>query len=311
VIQTKDPAAPGTADDVGTDAILDEWERLQSGTDPTTGRVHTWTERVLLVRSAPYQAGLVRRREEALERLTDALLWLQQPPKRGRKRYRSQAELEAVVAELITGAGFSGVVHAPVTQQTLADGTSRWSVERVFVERLAWQRMAERLGWQVYLSNTTRTQYSAGTLVQAYRGQAIQERGFSRLKSRNLQIRPLYLRQEQRIGGLLWLLCLGLRVLTLTEYRLRCALSQRKEERVGLNPASRRQATVCPTTERVVAAFGNLTLTIIVCEGVEHRHVWPLNATQQHILALLKLPSDLYEQLATTTTLNSLPHLRE
>ena len=76
------------------------------------------------------------------------------------------------------------------------------------------------------------------------------------------------------------------------------------------------QATVRPTTERVIAAFGNLTLTILVsdasdgAEGVEQRHVSPLNATQQHILVLLNLPADLYDRLATTP-LNSLQHLRE
>ena len=311
VIQEKDSATG----QVVTEAVIDERERFQSGTDPATGREHTWSERVLLVRSTAYQAGQVRQREKALERLTDALLLLQAPPKRGRKRYRSQAELAAVVSDLIARAGFSGLVQAPVFEQVLTNGTTYWCVQSIFVDRVAWQRMAQRLGWQVYLSNTTKAQYAAAALVEAYRGQAIQERGFSRLKSRNLQIRPVFVREEQRISGLLWLLCLALRVLTLTEYRLRRALSERQEELIGLNPASRTQATGLPTTERVIAAFGNLTLTIIFAEGVEHRHVSPLNVTQQHVLALLNLPANLYERLATTTTattpLNSLQHLRE
>ena len=47
------------------------------------------------------------------------------------------------------------------------------------------------------------------------------ERTFSRLKTRNLHLRPVFLRDETRIAGLVWLLCLALRVLTLTEQRLR------------------------------------------------------------------------------------------
>jgi transposase len=307
--QTVQSVEPTTGQ-VTQEAVIDEWERPQRWSDPVSGREHTWTERVLLVRSCAYQQGLLRRREQALERVTDALLALQKPPGRGRKSYRSQEELEAVVSGLIARAGLGGVLHAPVIEQVRANGTGYFVVERVFVERVAWQRMAARLGWQVYLSNTTKEQYAAVALVESYRGQAIQERGFSRLKSRNLQIRPVFVREEQRICGLVWLLCLALRVLTLTEYRLRCALSERKEELVGLNPASRAQASARPTTERVIAAFGNLTLTILEAEGVEHRHVTALNATQQHILALLNLPADLYARLATTP-LNSLQHLRE
>ncbi len=112
------------------------------------------------------------------------------------------------------------------------------------------------------------------------------------------------------MAGLLWLLCLALRVLTLTEYRLRTALAEHGEELAGLNPASRTQSTARPTTERVLDAFTHITLTTIeAAEGFSH-HVTPLNATQRHILALLKLPDDLYERLASPST-NFVLHLRE
>jgi transposase len=128
--------------------------------------------------------------------------------------------------------------------------------------------------------------------------QPLLERGFARLKTRNLQIRPLYLRDAQRMAGLVWWLCLALRVLTLTDHRLRTALHDRQETIVGLNPASRSQATTRPTTERVIAAFEHITLTTVLLAAEDHRHVTPLNATQRHILVLLKLPADLYERLA-------------
>jgi transposase len=146
--------------------------------------------------------------------------------------------------------------------------------------------------------------------VAAYHQQVLHERGFSRLKTRNLQIRPVYLREERRIAGLLWLLCLALRVLTLTEHRLRTALAQGNEDLVGLNPASRTQTTARPTTERVIAAFANITLTTIHTAGACHHHVTPLNPTQRQILVLLQLPADLYERLAQPS-LNLVLHLRE
>ena len=68
-------------------------------------------------------------------------------------------------------------------------------------------------------------------------------------------------------------------------------------ELVGLTPASRTQASTQPTTERVIRAFRNLTVTVVTGEGWEQRHVSSLNQTQQQILALLGLPSDLYARL--------------
>jgi hypothetical protein len=265
---------------------------------------------VLVVRSQQQQDGMRRRREQALERVTMRLEALRQPPKQGRKRYTAAAELTDVMADLIAAAGLTGVVHADVVETLLPTGSTYWTVGCIWVDLAAWQALIARLGWQVYVTNTTAAQYTAPTLVGTYRQQPVQERGFARLKTRNLQIRPVYLRDEQRIAGLLWLLCLALRVLVLTEQRLRTTLSERQEAITGLNPASRTQATQWPTTERVMAAFGNITLTTLEGPGITHRHVSPLNSTQQHILDLLNLPPDLYARLAESIP-NSVFHLRE
>jgi transposase len=279
-----------------SEVMIDAWAREQRWSHPVTQRTYTWTERVLVVRSSAYHAGLRRRRERALTRLTDDMVKLWQAPGRGRKRSRSRQELERTVAERIAQAGLTGVVQTAVAEETLPDGTSRWIVSAVWVHLAAWQDLVDRLGWQVDVTNTTKGHYSAPALVASYPQQALEERGFSRLKTRNLHIRPVSLRDETRIAGLLWLLCLALRVLTLTEHRLRTALAERAEELTGLNPASHTQSTSRPTTERVLAAFASITLTTIGTEGGDYDHVTPLNATQRHILALLELSDNLYER---------------
>lgn len=179
-----------------------------------------------------------------------------------------------------------------------------------YLDRAAWQDLVDRLGWQVYVTNTTVDAYDVATLVAVYHGQAVHERGFSRLKTRNLQIQPVYLRDERRIAGLAWLLTLALRVLTLVEYQARTALEAQQVEVAGLNPASRTQTTQRPTIERMIAAFENLTLTTVMHGGETQCHVTPLNETQRHVLRILELPSDLYDRLASPRP-NSLLHLRE
>jgi hypothetical protein len=305
-IETVDPET-GAATLV---AVIDAWTRNQCWTDPATTTAQWWTERVLVVRSRAYQAGQRTLWERALVRLTAQLMALWQPPARGRKRYGSRYELEQTVAAWIERAGLTGIVQAPVVDEHRADGTTRWTVGPIAVDVAAWEELVARLGWQVYVSNTTPEQYDDAALVATYHQQPLLERGISRLKTRNLQIRPIYLRDEQRMAGLLWLLTVALRVLTLSEYRLRTALAERDEGVTGLNPASRSQPTRRPTTERVLAAFANLTVTTVVRDGNCERYLTPLNATQRHLLILLKLPADLYDRLAVSLP-NLVHHLRE
>jgi len=81
VLETIDP----TTGEIMRQAEIDVWERRQTASDPALPQALEWTERVLLVRSAAYQAGLRRRREAALARLSDDLTTLWLPPTRGRK----------------------------------------------------------------------------------------------------------------------------------------------------------------------------------------------------------------------------------
>jgi transposase len=290
--------------EITTLAVVAEWERDQGATQTT------WRERVLVTLSAQLQAGHRRKRERALAKVGEQLAALSRPPGHGRRVYRTQAELETAVADLLRTAHLEGVVWVAPQEQMRRDGTPCWTIVAFGVDLAAWRAMVDRLGWQVYLTSTTPEQYTAPVLVDAYRQQVIQERGFARLKTRNLHIRPLYLSDERRIAGLTWLLCLALRVLTLTEYRLRTALQQRGETLAGLNPAARNQTTQCPTTERVIALFQHLTRTVVALPAGVHHHVTPLTALQEQVLALLHLPADLYARLASPTP-QPLTHLRE
>jgi transposase len=286
------------------------WVREQSYFFAASKRDYDWNERVLLVRSRGLQASQRQRLENNLERLCQTLEMLNAPPSRGRKRYTSEAELALAVAQKIAQADLTDLVECSLSEQVLPDGSRRFIIERLWVNLATWQARVARLGWLVYLSNTTQEQFTEAQLVEHYRHQPIQEAGFARLKTRNLHIRPVYLRDEQRLSGLLWLLCLALRVLTLVEYRVRTQLSAQQEVLVGLNPGSPNQATSRPTTERLIEAFDNITLTCLTSGEVSFRHVGSLSPLQQQILGLLRLPPDLYAQLGSGIA-NCPFHLRE
>ena len=280
-------------------ALIYNGQRTQTWLDPDTELLQEWQERVLVVRSESMREKLLQHSRERLSRFQQALAILRRPIARGRRRYRTQAELQEVVQALFTKYHLAGLGTVPLLEEILPNGTSRWVVGEFSLDEQAWAIFQRQMGWQLYLTNATPAQYDNSALLWTYRHQVFHERTFSRLKTRQLNIRPLFLRSEQRIVGLTWLLTLALRLLTLTEFRLRTALQQQHEGLVGLNPAVPSQPVSRPTTERVLHAFKNLTFTALDFGNSIQHFISELSPTQCQILVLLALPSDLYSRLAS------------
>jgi transposase len=286
--------------EIQTVAQVYAWSRpqqWQAEGDPT---VTTWTERILLVRSEALRQGLLQKADQRLARLRQALELLRRPPAKGRRRYRTAVQLQEKVDQLMKHYHLPGVLHIPLVEQQTTPGNPRWLVGDVQLDQAAWDAYQARLGWHIYLTNTTQQHYDLPALLWTYRHQVFIERGFARLKTRRLHIRPVYLRDEQRITALTWLLLMALRVLTLTEFRLRTQLQHRQQTLVGLNLAVPSQPTSRPTTERVLFFFRHLTLTLLQRGEVTQTFVSSLSDTHLQILSLLNLPLDLYARLATS-----------
>src|SRR5690606_27867684 len=84
-------------------------------------------------------------------------------------------------------------------------------------------------GWRLYVTNAPVARLDLQGALTCYREEWQPERGFHRLKGAALAIRPLLLRSDQRIAGLLRILVIALRVLTLLEFVARRQLSHQAE----------------------------------------------------------------------------------
>ena len=288
-------------------AVIYNGQRSQTWLDPHSQLSHDWSERVLVVRSESMREKLLQHSRERLSQFEQALAALRRPIGRGRRRYHTQAELKPVVQALFAKYHLTGLGTVPFLEESLSNGGSRWIVGQFTLDAARWAIYQRQLGWQLYLTNATPAQYDNPALLWTYRHQIFHERTFSRLKTRQLNIRPLFLRRHQRIVGLTWLLCLALRLLTLTEFRIRTALQQQHEAIIGLNPAVPSQAVTRPTTERVLHAFKNITITTIDFGNSIQRFTAELSPTQCQILRLLALPSDLYSRLASLAPASLIP----
>ena len=150
----------------------------------------------------------------------------------------------------------------------------------------------------MYGTNQPVEQLSLEQAVLAYREEYLVERGFGRLKGKPLSVTPMYLQNDQRATGLIRLLTIGLRVLTLLEFDVRRRLAEQAEELAGLYAGNPKRTTALPTAESLLDAFQEINLNVATIGQEVQRYMTPLSDLQQKILALLDFPVNIYTGLA-------------
>ena len=156
----------------------------------------------------------------------------------------------------------------------------------------------QRFGWKAFVTNATPQQLSLQEAVLCYRNEYRVERIFNRLKSR-VHIAPLFVKRNDQIEGLTYLLTLGVRVLTVMEFVLRRSLQTDQTKLPGLHPERKTKMTDQPTAERILKAFADISLTIIKTAAGEDilSRLTSLSRLQEDILQTLGLGATLYAQL--------------
>jgi len=128
------------------------------------------------------------------------------------------------------------------------------------------------------------------------------ERSFGRLKGRPLSLTPMYMQRDDHATGLIRLLSIALRVLTLLEFVGRRQLATEGAKLAGLYAGNPKRETDRPTAERLLEVFQGITLTIIKGPQQTDRHVTALSPLQQRILEVWGFSSALYTRLCTISS---------
>ena len=275
-----------------------------------------WTERVLVVHSEAHAETLHRQLDERLKAAQTALFDLTPARGRGKRQFTDQTELIAAASAILKRHHVNGLLDFTFEQQieisSHAVGRGRGAANRPqqVVERVRFQmttvtpnepaltKHRQALGWRPFVTTAPLDYLSFVDAVLLYRQEFSIERGFSRLKGAPLSIAPVFVKRDDQILGLTRLLSLALRLLTLIEFVVRRALHDSQQQLLGLHLENPRKATATPTTERLLRAFDNITLTIIHLPDRLMAHLPPLTPLQTGILALLGLSPDVYLSLA-------------
>jgi transposase len=150
------------------------------------------------------------------------------------------------------------------------------------------------MGWQVYATNAVALALAA---VWAYRGRYRIEDAWSRSKGRSLGPTPSYSRDEGRIQGLVDLLSLALRVLSLVEWEARERLRKGKAKLRGTYDGQPGRQTARPSAELLLRAMRGISVSVVEVNGQFHVLLSPLTPVQRRLLELWDLPPDLYDRV--------------
>ena len=276
---------------------------------PLTATVDTqevrWTERRWLVRSRAYaqaqEAALERRLAKAEAALRDL------PTRKQGKKQLFHAELVRAAEAIVARDGVEGLlrytVQARMTTRPVRayrDRPARQETEVYFVidvcrDEARIEEKEREMGWQVYGTNAVAL--ALPPVVWAYRGQYRIEDDWSRLKGRSLGLTPVYLQDEERIQGLVSLLSLALRVLTLVEWVARERLRQEGAKVQGIDAGQPGRQTGRPSAELLLGVLKTISISVVEVNGRIQALLSPLTEVQQRLLELWDLPPDLYDAI--------------
>jgi transposase len=290
--QPDELVAEGFALDVELTATVDEKETR-------------WTERRWLVRSHAYaqaqQTALERRLANAAKALRELVV-----RKQGKKQL-FHAELMQAAQAIVAREGVAGLMSYSArammtTRQVRAyrDRPARQESE-VFFEievrrnETVIEEKKREMGWQVYAVNALTL--TLPQVVWAYRGQYRIEDDWSRLKGQPLGLTPMYLQDEQRMQGLVYLLSLALRILTLLEWVVRERLRQEGTRLQGIYAGQPGRKTARPSAELLLGAMKTISVSVVEVNGQVHALLSPLTEVQKRLLDLWDMPPDLYDKL--------------
>ena len=109
----------------------------------------------------------------------------------------------------------------------------------------------------------------------------------------------MYLQKDEHATGLIRLLTIGLRVLTLLEFVVRLRLEEEGADIAGLYAGNPSRKTSRPTTEALLGTFKYIDLICIKeADGISY-HLTSLTPLQKNILDLLGFSSTIYSQLVS------------
>jgi transposase len=255
------------------EVIAEGYEYAVAMSQQVGEHVQTWTERRLVVRSVRQAHAAEAALRARVAKAIAQIVALNQRG-RGKKRFETVAALRQAVVAIVQDYKVENLLWFRLTQhitprpvrayrgQPARVDHDRHATVEVCVDEAALEAAVRRLGWRVYGTNQPVESLSLEQAVLAYRNEYQVERSLGRLKGRPLSLTPMYVQRDDHATGLIRLLSIALRVLTLLEFVGRRQLAAEGTKLAGLYAGNPQRETDRPTAERLLEAFQDITPTV-------------------------------------------------
>jgi len=294
-----------------------EFESIAEGfelTETNTGKIDeetiSWLERRLIIRSIKHaeaeEKALYKRLKKAKIAINDLTR-----PRSGYKCIKTLNSFWPAVNNILRRYNVEGLLEIEALESNIERHRRRYgekparieiktvlNIQHIETNKVSLETTLKRLGWRVYATNAPIEKLSLDDAVLAYREEYIIERSFGRLKGKPLSLTPMYLQRDDHATGLVRLLTIGLRVLTLLEFLVRSKLFETGIDITGLYAGNPKRGTKRPTAEALLSAFSYIYLVGTKGTEATSYHLTSLSVLQQGILDLLGFSPTIYTQLA-------------
>jgi hypothetical protein len=226
--------------------------------------------RVAYIHSSEEATQVAGARERALVKAEDALERVRNGL--GGRHYKTREQVQHRVGQIIA-INITGLIDVTVatSDETL---TLTWNRNQAAIDH------ASSFDGIYALATNLPGRLSAGQVLRLYKDQQIVERRHRDMKQ-TLNVRPIFLHNDDRVHALLSIVGISLLIFGLIEAQTRAALGP-AQQLPGLLPEGR---AARPTGRNILASFQGLGITY-----TNHRiELDPLTDTQQHILHLLQI----------------------
>jgi transposase len=225
---------------------------------------HCWTERVQVIRSLGQVPAAIEAIDRHVKRAQEALYQLTPAPKQGVKQIKEEQELHKAIDTIMKKHELQGVLTVTWHYEDMPKNNAerRCVISSVEVDEEKLRALKQQTGWRIFVNNMpcSRLPLDAGVLL--YRkgaGQGI-ERMNSILKGAPLGISPLFVRNDDQIVGLAYLLTLALRVMSYLEISVRDGLEKTADEVPDYVPGGKSSSK--PTAKKMLERIAKYGVTL-------------------------------------------------
>ena len=273
------------------------------------GNLNLWTENRYIVRSYVYTRKMIETLVKRIKKCTNDLLKLNER-KQGRKSFKEENDLEVECQRIIKKYNLEGLINFVIDEETTIKHLRKWRDRPARKELIVNYTVTvvsndagialkkKTMGWQIYGSNCTNKNLTLEKAILLYRKEYIIERRFDYLKNKPLNLLPIYLHKDKYVIGLINILLLCLRIISLIELSVAKNLDKMDKKIAGLYAGNPKMKTANPSAMLILRTFLNIySITTVDFKNKKMEcAVTTLSPFQKKILRLMNLSEQIYEK---------------